>query len=273
MTTKFSSFTTAFCLILNLASAQDVHLHINPQWEECSFQLDPSLSQKEFNTFTREAGMVACFRPLVSARPMGAGRFEASILQWKTGIDETKGAWNNTFVHPHDTHYLIGGDALPFPGLTIRAGITDKLDVGAYWTLRPGANYGFAGAQLQYNLLNGDKHFLDVSSRLGFNTLYGPKDLGFTVSALDLLVSKKINVFKDLISVSPYAGGSAHFTRAKEKSDIVNLKDENVTGLQGMVGVVANIRNFSFAAEYNMANVNTVSLRLGYNFKMWSPAR
>ncbi len=271
MTTKFSFCTFLFCLISNFTFAQDVQLHVNPRWEECSFQLDPSLSQQEFNTFTREAGMVACFRPLVSARPLGKGRVEASLLQWKTTIDETKGAWNNTFVHPHEQHYLVGGDALPFPGLSVRTGITDRLDAGAYWTMRPGANYGFLGAQLQYNLLQAEKHFVDVSSRLGFNKLYGPKDMGFSVYALDLLASKKINLFRNFISISPYAGGSVHLTHAHEKSDLVILNDENVVGLQAMAGAVLNIRNFSIAAEYNIANVNTVSLRLGYNFRAWSP--
>src|SRR4051812_41621400 len=184
MKTKISFCTTLFCLLLHISHAQDVALHVDPRWKECSFQLDPSLTQQQWKEFTKEAGMVACFRPLTSARPLGAGRFEASLLQWKTRIDETKGAWNNTFVHPHAEHYLVGGEELPFPGLSMRVGITDKLDAGFYWTLRPGANYGFAGAQLQYTILNADKHYLDLSTRLGFNTIYGPEDLNFSVTAL-----------------------------------------------------------------------------------------
>jgi hypothetical protein len=214
---------------------------------------------------------VACFRPLTSASPMKPGRFEVSFLQWKTTIDETKGAWNNTFVHPHDEHYLIGGPTLPFPGLTMRAGITDQLDAGVYWTMRPGANYGFMGAQLQYNFLNAVKHKVDVSSRLGFNALYGPQDMNFAVYAVDLLASKQINVFKNWLSLSPYAGGSVYLASSHEKSDLVNLKDENQLGVQVMIGAVATIRNISIAAEYNLARVNTMSLRLGYNFKLFSP--
>lgn len=270
MTTKLSFCIAALCLFLKKASAQDIHLHVNPRWDECSFQLDPSLSQQEFKVFTREAGMVACFRPLVSARSMGAGRFEVSVLQWKTTIDESKGAWNNTFVHPHDEHYLIGGDALPFPGLTLRVGLTDRLDAGVYWTMRPGANYGFAGAQLQCRILNAEKHNVDVSSRLGFNALYGPKDINFGVYALDLLASRRFNLYKQLISFSPYAGGSITLARSHEKSDLVNLNDEIATGFQAMAGAVVNIRNFSIATEYNLASVNSLSFRLGYNFRLWA---
>jgi len=273
MATKNTLHVAIFCLLSNLIRAQDVHLHVSPEWEECSFQLDPSLTQQEFYEFTREAGLVACFRPLTSARPLGAGRFEASLVQWKSTIDETKGAWNNTFVHPNDEHYLVGGDELPFPGLTTRIGITDKLDAGTYWTMRPGANYGFFGTQFQYSFLNAEQHKVDVSSRLGFNSLYGPKDVSFSMYSFDVLASKQLKIYKDLLSISPYAGASVYLSHSREKSAVVDLKNENVVGPQFMVGAVATIWNFRFAAEYNVSNINTFSIRLGYNFKMWTPTK
>src|SRR6478736_3046114 len=94
---------------VNFASAHGdmPNLHINNRWKECSIQLDPSLTQDEWHRFTREGGLATYFRPLVDARPMGIGRFEFSILQWNSKIDETAGAWNNTFVHPYSDHWLI----------------------------------------------------------------------------------------------------------------------------------------------------------------------
>src|SRR5881275_1036895 len=74
-------------------------LHVNPKWKECSFQLDPSLTQAAWRQFTEEAGLVVYFRPLSDARPMGRGHFEISALKWKTGIDDADAAWNDTFVH------------------------------------------------------------------------------------------------------------------------------------------------------------------------------
>src|SRR5687768_9151675 len=63
---------------------KDVELHVNPRWKECSFQLDPSLTQKAWREFTSEAGLVVYFSPLTDAKPMGAKNFEVSLLQWKT---------------------------------------------------------------------------------------------------------------------------------------------------------------------------------------------
>lgn len=271
MKTKSILSAGLFLLLFNFANAQDVQLHISDRWKECAFQIDPSLTQQEWHEFAQEAGMVACFRPLVSAKPMGVGRFDISLLQWRTSIDETKGAWNNTFVHPHAEHYLVGGNALPFPGLAVRAGLTEKMDAGIYWSMNPEANYGFIGTQLQYNFLNAEKHIVDLSSRIGMNMLYGPEDINSTISSLDVLASKKFNFFKNWLSVSPYLGCSGYLSHTHEKTNRVNLKDENILGVQAMAGAVVGIRNFNLAIEYNKAKVNTLSFRFGYTFKLWTP--
>lgn len=242
-------------------------LHVNTRWRECSFQLDPSLTQDAWHQFTREAGMVLYYRPLSDARPMGTGRFEVAVTQWSTWIDERQDAWNNTFVHPDSEHWLIGGKKLPFPGLSIRAGITPKIDAGLYWTVRPGANYGAAAAQLQYNFLNDTVKNWAASTRLTFSTLYGPADLNLNVSGIDIVASKKITIFPKWASVSPYAGISATLSHAHEKTEAVALKDENILGFQGMVGTTLQIYKVNLGVEYNLANVNTLSYKVGARFK------
>ncbi|MFI5218876.1 MAG: hypothetical protein ACHQNT_05250 [Bacteroidia bacterium] len=256
----------AFCTV-NFAWAHGPNLHINTRWKECSFQIDPSLTQEAWHQFAHEAGLVTYFRSLTDAKPLGAGRFEFSVLQWNTRIDETDDTWNNTFVHPHSEHWLIGGEELPFPGLMLRAGVSRKVDVAAYWTIRPGANYGVAGAQVQYNIINDTVKNWAVSTRASVNSLYGPSDLNLYVSGVDLLASKKFAVVSDWAFISPYAGISSYASWAHEKTDAVNLKDEYVSGTQGMVGAVAQIYMVRIGAEYNFSKVNSFSYKLGVNFK------
>lgn len=246
----------------------DVHLHVNPRWEECSFQLDPSLNQAAWQKFTREAALVTYFRPLTDARPMGKGNVELSMLQWKTAIDETSEAWNNTFVHPDTAHWLVGGPALAFPGLTFRTGLSQKIDMGIYWTQNPGANYGFYGAQLQYSFINDTVHDWALSARSSFVSLYGPKDVEFKNAGLDVLASKRFKIYCNWLSVSPYCSVSTFFSHAREKSDLVNLKDENLFGLQAAVGASAQISILRLGVEYNTASINTLSYKIGigYNF-------
>lgn len=265
---KMKIIKTVFLSALTISAsqqlhAQDVHLHVNTQWEECSIQLDSSLTQDAWHQFAQEAGMVVYFRPLTGAAPMGKGRVELSILQWNTGIDETQSAWNETFVHPDTTHYLIGGDELPFPGLTLRAGITDKLDAGICWSKSPGANYSIAGAQVQYQVLGDTVKHWNIATRLGFTSLYGPEDLGYVVFGLDMLASKEFPFMHDHLALTPYALVSTDFVHAHEKSEIVTLDDENVMGAQAALGLEAKIYVVRLGVEYNLSAVNTLSYKLG----------
>ena len=245
---------------------KNVKLHVNPKWKECSFQLDPALTQEAWREFTKEAGLVTYFRPLTGAKPIGVGSYEFSVLKWETALDDTKDAWNDTFAHPDSTHWLKEGDRLPIPGLMFRTGITNKIDVGAYWIKNPNANYGMWGGQAQYNFVNELEKNWAASARASFVSLYGPEDLDLTVYGLELMASKEYAVYSDWISVSPYAGVSTYLSSSHEKTAAVNLKDETIFGVQGTVGVVSQISLARLAVEYNAAKVNSLSFKIGIGF-------
>lgn len=248
-----------------IASAQGdhghPHLHVNPRWKECSFQLDASLTQAAWRQFTQEAGLVAYFRPLSDATPMGKGKFELSILQWETRIDDHDAAWNDTFVHPDSTHWLFEGSGLQFPGLMVRAGVSDRTDVGVYVTKNPNANYGFFGAQVQQNILQ--RNDWAAATRLSFMSLYGPDDLDFAVVGWDFVASREFEL-TSWAALSPYAGVSSYFTMSREKSPVVDLDNEYVGGSQAMVGAVMQLSGARLAVEYNAAKVNSVSMKVGF---------
>ena len=237
------------------------HLHTSSRWKECSFQLDASLTKEAWQQFTREAGMVVYFRPVADARPMGKGSFEFSVMQWKTGIDDAEAAWNDTFVHPDSAHWLFEGSGLEFPGLTARAGVSNSTDVGVFYARNPNANYGVWAAQVQQNLLRTDAAFL--SARASYSALFGPDDVGFDVSGLDLIGSRTLRLTRR-VALSPYAGVSGYLTRSFERSAVVNLADESALGLQAMGGVTLSGYGVRLGMEYNVAEVNSMSIRLGF---------
>jgi hypothetical protein len=237
-------------------------LHIDPRWKECSFHLSPSLNQQAWRQFNKEAAMVVYFRPLADARPLGKRNFELSLVQWETNIDDADAAWNDTFVHPDSTHWLFEGDGLKFPGLMMRAGVTDKTDVGIYLTKAPGANYGFYGAQLQRSLAGGATSAWAAAARASFVSLYGPDDLEFSVYGADVIASRTFAVSRR-VSLSPYAGFSSFLARAQEKSALVDLDDDNSFGVQGMVGAAVQFSKARLSAEYSAAQLRTISLKMG----------
>ena len=237
-------------------------LHVNPRWEECSFQLHPSLTQSAWRQFAREAGLVAYFRPLSDAQPMGRGRFELSVLQWETGIDDHDAAWNDTFVHPDSAHPLSEGGGLKFPGLMLRAGVGEKTDVGVYFTKNPGANYGFYAAQVQHALVASPARSWAAAVRASFVSMYGPDDLALRVYGVDLLASRRF-ALTEWAAVSPYVGGSAYLSSARETATAVALDDERVLGAQAMVGATLQLSKARLGVEYNAAKVNSFSIKVG----------
>jgi hypothetical protein len=209
--------------------------------------------------------VVTYFRPLADARPLGARKFELSLLRWEIGIDDTDAAWNDTFVHPDPEHWLFDGGRLPFPGLMARAGVTDRVDVGAYFTKNFASNYGLYGGQVQYGVLNDPESPWAASSRASFMSLFGPTDLDFTVFGLDLIGSREF-ALASWASVSPYAGVTGYLSRAHEKTNAVALDDETVPGAQAMVGAVARVSAARLAVEFSTARVNARSFKVGVSF-------
>ena len=194
---------------------------------------------------------------------MGAGNFEVSVLQWKTGIDASEAAWNDTFVHPDSTHWLFEGSGLEFPALTVRAGVTDRADQWLYFTKSPGANYGFYGAQVHQNLANEAWKKVPAAARLSFAWMYGPEDLDFSAYGADLLASREFTVLSGRAAISPYALVSGSLGRSSEKSTVVDLDDENVFGAQATVGVEARLWRGKLAVEYGRARVSSFSIKMG----------
>jgi hypothetical protein len=256
---------TALAPVPAFAQAHDVTLHVGGRWKQCAIVLDRSLTQSAWRQFTQEAGLVTYFRPLTDARPMGKGTYEISALQWTTGIDDTKPAWNDTFVHPDSAHWLFEGSGLTFPGITARAGITDRVDLGVYFAKNPESNYGVYAAQVQLNVLNDTATGWAAATRVNYAALFGPEDLTHATLGVDGLVSKTYAATRWL-TLSPYVGATAYVSRAHEKSAVVNLKDEQVGGMQGMAGIVARVSALRISAEYSTARANTTALKVGVAF-------
>jgi hypothetical protein len=248
--------TTAFLLALCAPALSAQALHTNDRWKNCSFVIDPALTQGAWHEFVSEIGPAMYLRPLDTAEPLGKGRLEIAALGSATRIDQTKSAWNDTFSHPDADHPLSEGNALKIPGLMVRGGVTDRVDVAAYATKSINANYGIVGAQVQYNLLNDATRNLAAAVRATGVRLVGPEDLSASVYGADLLVSKTIGF------VSPYAGVSGHLSRGQEHTAKVTLANENVLGAEGTLGVAAKFSVLTLGAEYHAAKVSGYAVKI-----------
>lgn len=234
-----------------------VYWHIDPSVKSCSMVIDPSLTQAQWNKFTREVGAISSFKSLASAEPLGKLNFTFGIDYSITPVDQHDPAWINTFTHPDASCPL--GDRVEFPTLRARLGISSRMDVSGYWTTAPGANYGFMGGEFKYAFLRESAKVPAAAVSTSFTMLTGVPDFNFSVYSVGLVASKRIARF------TPYLGVKENLAIAKETTAKVNLNRESLLLTQGFIGATYSIWKLGLAAEYNIAEVNTFAFVIGFH--------
>ena len=234
----------------------DVYWHIDPGVETCSMVIDPSLTQGQWGKFTRQAGAIASFKSLASAEPLGKMNFTFGLDYSITPIDQHDPAWINTFTHPDADCPL--GDRIELPTIRARVGVSRTMDVGAFWSTAPGANYGLVGGEFKYGFMRESERAPAAAVSVSFATLTGVPDFNLSLYSLGFVTSKRISVF------TPYLGVKESLARATETTSKVDLDRESLVLTQGFIGATYSIWKLGVAAEYNIADVNTFALVLGF---------
>jgi hypothetical protein len=234
-------------------------LHVDDSYDECFFDLHPELTQSEFDRFAKEGSMVMHDHQLTSAEAIGQGEVAVSLDYTRTAVDDSKGAWNNTMSHPTEDHYL--GHSFAFPRLGVAVGVSRRVDVGAWGTLSPGANYGFVGISSKVTLLEQDDRMpVSVAVRPTAVSLLGPDELFVADAGVDVSVSRNFN------GLSPYLGFNGHTAIAFERSDEVELDNGTASYLAAFVGVSYAWKKLRLAAEAEAGPLTTYAARLGGSF-------
>jgi hypothetical protein len=239
------------------SNAGDVYWHIDPSVNSCSMVIDPSLTQAQWHTFTRQAGAMVTFKSLAPAQTLGKMNFRVAIDYASSPVDQHDPAWINTFTHPDENCPL--GDAIIIPTIRASMGVSDNIDIGGYWTAAPGANYGIVGGEFKYAFLSESEKSPAAAVRASVSILTGVPDFNMNIYSVDLMTSKKLAKF------APYVGLRQSLVIGTETTSKVNLNQERQTITQGFAGVAYTIWKLNLAAEYNISNVNTFAFVMGYN--------
>jgi len=223
--------------------------------------IDPSLTQAQWNKYTKQLSAILSFKTLASAEPLGKMNFIIGFDDSYTPVDQHDPAWINTFVHPDEDCPL--GDAITYPTIRARMGVSDKIDVGFYWITAPSANYGMVGGELKYAFRQESEKAPAMAVRTSFALLTGVPDYNANILSVDLIASKRIAM------ITPYVGIKESFGIGTEKTSKVNLDSERLLFTQGFIGAAYSIWRLNLAAEYNIADVNTFALVIGFNGKLF----
>jgi len=236
----------------------DVYWHIDPKVKSCSMQIDPSLTQGQWHTFTREAGSVISYKSLAPAAPAGRGNWVLGLDYSVSPVDQHDPAWINTFVHPDGDCPL--GDAVVIPTLRGRVGVSERAEIGGFWTTSPNANFGIVGAELKYGLLAPSERRPSVALRASAALLTSVPDFDLAAYGADLVVGQRFGRFE------PYVGVKQSLVVGSETTSKVQLHDEREDVTQGFAGTAVRVWRTKLAAEFDAGPVNTFALSIGAAF-------
>jgi hypothetical protein len=257
---RMATFLVLF-LFASVSHAQsdggDVYWHIDPSVKSCSMVIDPSLTQTQWHTFTKQAGAMATFKSLAPATTLGKMNFRVAIDYSSSPVDQHDPAWINTFTHPDADCPL--GDAIRIPTIRAAMGVSDNMDFGCYWTTAPGANYGVVGGELKYAFLQESQRRPAAAMRASVSILTGVPDFNLNIYSVDLMTSKKFAGF------APYVGFRQSLAIGAETTSKVDLDQERLLIAQGYAGVAYSVWKLNLAAEYDVSFVNTFALVLGFS--------
>lgn len=254
-----SFFLFLFVPVLNAQSVgSDVYWHIDPSVKTCSMVIDPTLTQPQWHKFVTQVGAIASFKSMTSANTLGKMNFKIAIDYASTPVDQHDLAWINTFTHPDESCPL--GDAIVIPTIRASMGITNNIDIGAFWTTAPRANYGMVGGEFKYAFLQESEKLPAAAIRGSFTILTGVADYDLSFYSIEVMASKKIAF------LTPYLGVRQNLGIGVETTTKVNLNKESILFTQGYAGVSYSIWMFNLVGEYNVSYVNTFALGIGFNF-------
>ncbi len=236
----------------------DIYWHIDPSVKSCSMVIDPTLTQEQWKTFVKQVSAISSFKTLGSAEPLGKMHFAVELNGSRTPVDQHDLAWINTFTHPDADCPL--GDVISVPTLRARMGVTEDMDIGAYWITAPNANYGMVGGEIKYRFLQETEKLPTAAVRVSTTILTGVPDFDLDIYSLDLIASKKVAM------LTPYLGLRGSLAVGTETTTKVNLDTESLVLPQGYAGVSYSVWMLALAVEYNVASVNSVAMAVGLTF-------
>ena len=256
--TRTRMIAAAAVVLAGPLQAQISHppLHVDPTLKDCSVEFASTLTQSAFHRFAREFGSISAYKQLAPATTLRKGSVSLGIEMMSFSVDEWSDAWNDTFAHPNDHHPL--GSNHKFPKIKARVGVADNLDIGAFYSRNPEANYGWLGVDGKYRVLTESETTpVSVALRAAYTkTLY--------VSDMDMhAATADVSIGRTLFGVRPYLGIGADAVLARETSPRVNLQNESMVVPHVFAGFdLTLLRRLSIAAEFTQGALPSAQVQM-----------
>ena len=239
--------------------AADPNLHVGTEYDDCYVKFAPELTQSAFRRFAREFGSAAAYKQMSSPTTLGRRGVELGLSWISFTVEQYSDAWNDTFAHP-DAYHELGAEK-SFPKARLSVGVTDRIDVGAFWTRNPNANYGWLGVDMKYGLLKQNEATpINLALRGAYTKTLYVEDMDMHVLTADVAAGRTWSVF------TPYLGVGGDLVYARERSDAVDLNDETQVVPRAFGGVGLRLGHLGVGAEAEVGALNRLEFQVSAVF-------
>jgi len=238
----------------------DPNLHVDGTLEDCSVVFAPELTQAAFHRFAREFGSVSAFKQASPPTTLGQQGFSVGVEQIFFSVEDKSDAWNDTFAHP-DAYHELGSDQ-SFPKLSLRVGVTDDLDIGAFYSRNPNANYGWLGFDVKYGILEQREQMpITLAVRGAYTKTLYVADMDMHAVGVDVSIGR---TFWHV--VTPYLGVGSDAVLVRETSDAVALKSEAILVPHATAGFEVRYWHVAIGAEAQLSALTSYQARVSAVF-------
>jgi len=234
----------------------DPNLHVGNEHSECYVKFAPELSQDAYRRFVREFGSVSAFKLMSGPRTLGKRGFAIGVEQMAFTVEEQDAAWNDTFAHP-DAYHELGSD-IEIPKVRLSVGVSDRLDLGAYWTKSPDANFGWLGLDAKYAMLRQSETMpISLAVRGAYTKTLYVEDMDMHALTADVSAGRTF-----WNALTPYVGLGSDLVYARERSDVVDLNTETQFVPSVMGGVELRVWHVGIGAEVHRGDLTTFQMQV-----------
>ncbi len=238
----------------------DPNLHVDASLDDCSVQFAPGLTQAAFRRFAREFGSVSAFRMMAPPTTLGQRGVVFGVEYMSFTVEDKSDAWNDTFAHPDAYHEL--GSRQAFPKLRLRAGVTDAIDVGAFYTKNPKANYGWLGLEARFGLLHQSEAMpIALALRGAYTKTLYVEDMDMHAVSADVAAGR---TFRGVFT--PYLGLGGDLVLVRETSEVVDLQSEARVVPHALGGVEVRYWHVALGAEAYVGALTSFQVQLAAGF-------
>jgi len=242
---------------------KQVELHEGYAYENCYVDLHEDLTQRDFRKFNAEFGSGFAFTSQSGPRTLGAKHVELGVVFRPTNIDDTTDAWNETWTHPGDDHFL---GPVKLPILQLRVGLSKSTDLETMFSFG-GSNWAIGGVGLRHALLvQGSGMPLDVSLRENVQVARGGSEWTMVSLGSDLVVGRSFELGAKAITATPYVAGGASSALGIESSDEVDLSNVVTFSPRATAGLDLGLGPARLGVEGTVADVLQWNLHVGAAF-------